>query len=371
MNPSYRRCRGHKVGHRDDPAGTDQWSISVHPPGQRRCGRPGEIRRDPAGPMVAKSVALVRDLSSITAAIHAVPRQIIANEVDQLKIRKPAGGIEGDQFREQSFRIVSFHFRDLKDLPRRRKQAPRLETVHAARKHRAEAGRAPRTSRAARWDRPTSPPANRPPAKEPCPLPALPRHAEGQPRRRPSILREELCSNRSARCPWLSSKARVISPALTDSPEDFRPRHSRWDMRLSRNSERAISAEHCGRADDWEQHQLPPSYHNDARFEEVHNLAARSCRSPSDRGQAVQGWDRSHSGSAPRRPPLSHCAQRLATAILEEATATPTIPVSGQRAAMDIVILAYPAVGITAVTSISTSHSGRASAETTTPVETG
>ncbi len=69
-------------------------------------------------------------------------------------------------------------------------------------------------------------------------------------------------------------------------------------------------------------------------------------------------------------------AQRLATAIEDEVTAQPSAPVAGQRPAIEKVMPDAPgraaaSSGITATTSISTSHSGRASAETTSPVDTG
>ena len=67
-------------------------------------------------------------------------------------------------------------------------------------------------------------------------------------------------------------------------------------------------------------------------------------------------------------------AQRLATQIEDEVIATPSAPVSGSSAAIEKVMAgtsASRAGGITAITSISTSHSGRASADTTSPVETG
>jgi hypothetical protein len=62
-------------------------------------------------------------------------------------------------------------------------------------------------------------------------------------------------------------------------------------------------------------------------------------------------------------------AHRAATAGDEEETAIANIPVVGQRAAMEKVIGVQS--GITAVASTSTTHSGRARAEMTSPVDTG
>ena len=55
----------------------------------------------------------------------------------------------------------------------------------------------------------------------------------------------------------------------------------------------------------------------------------------------------------------------------EEVIATPNCPVCAQRATMESVMPCPYQSGITAVASISTSQLGRASAVTTTPVETG
>ena len=63
-------------------------------------------------------------------------------------------------------------------------------------------------------------------------------------------------------------------------------------------------------------------------------------------------------------------AQRAATAGDEEAIATPNSVLSAERATIDIVT-AQASSGITAITSTSTSHSGRPSPATTMPVDTG
>jgi len=68
--------------------------------------------------------------------------------------------------------------------------------------------------------------------------------------------------------------------------------------------------------------------------------------------------------------PARACAQRAATAGDEEAMATPNMPVRAQRAAIENVIDQVSS-GITAITSTSTSHSGRARPATTMPVDTG
>jgi hypothetical protein len=68
--------------------------------------------------------------------------------------------------------------------------------------------------------------------------------------------------------------------------------------------------------------------------------------------------------------PMRACAQRAATAGEDEAIATPNMRVRVHRAAMEKVIDQLSS-GITATTSTSTSHSGRASPETTMPVDTG
>ena len=68
--------------------------------------------------------------------------------------------------------------------------------------------------------------------------------------------------------------------------------------------------------------------------------------------------------------PARACAQRAATAGDEEAMAIPKWPASGVRAAIEYVNL-QASSGMTAITSTSTSHSGRASPDTTMPVETG
>ena len=70
-------------------------------------------------------------------------------------------------------------------------------------------------------------------------------------------------------------------------------------------------------------------------------------------------------------------AQRAATAGDEEDIAIPIMPDCGQRADIEKVTWPLPSMngysssGITAIASISTSHSGRARAETTIPVDTG
>jgi hypothetical protein len=66
------------------------------------------------------------------------------------------------------------------------------------------------------------------------------------------------------------------------------------------------------------------------------------------------------------------CTQRAATAGEDEEIAIPNMPVLGQRAVKEKV-MASPqrSSAITAMASISTSHSGRASADTTSPVDTG
>ncbi len=68
--------------------------------------------------------------------------------------------------------------------------------------------------------------------------------------------------------------------------------------------------------------------------------------------------------------PARACAQRAATAGDEEAMATPNRRASGVRATIEKVMAQAPS-GIIAMTSTSTSHSGRASPATTMPVETG
>jgi hypothetical protein len=68
--------------------------------------------------------------------------------------------------------------------------------------------------------------------------------------------------------------------------------------------------------------------------------------------------------------PARACAQRDATAGDDEAIATPNIRASAVRATIENVT-AQLSSGITAITSTSTSHSGRANPATTMPVETG
>jgi hypothetical protein len=68
--------------------------------------------------------------------------------------------------------------------------------------------------------------------------------------------------------------------------------------------------------------------------------------------------------------PARACAQRAATAGEDDAIATPNMRVCVQRAAIENVI-GQLSSGITAMTSTSTSHSGRASPATTMPVDTG
>jgi hypothetical protein len=68
--------------------------------------------------------------------------------------------------------------------------------------------------------------------------------------------------------------------------------------------------------------------------------------------------------------PARACAQRAATAGEDDAIATPNMRVRAQRAAIENVI-GQLSSGITAMTSTSTSHSGRASPATTIPVDTG
>ena len=67
--------------------------------------------------------------------------------------------------------------------------------------------------------------------------------------------------------------------------------------------------------------------------------------------------------------PARAWAQRAATAGEEDEITIPNRPVSGQRARREKVMADQS--GMTAVASISTTHSGRARAVTTTPVETG
>ncbi len=68
--------------------------------------------------------------------------------------------------------------------------------------------------------------------------------------------------------------------------------------------------------------------------------------------------------------PARACAQRAATAGEEDAIATPNIGGSNERATMEKVTPQLSS-GITAITSTSTSHSGRARPATTMPVDTG
>jgi len=68
--------------------------------------------------------------------------------------------------------------------------------------------------------------------------------------------------------------------------------------------------------------------------------------------------------------PARPCIQRAATAGEEEAIATPNSRASADRATIENV-MPQVSSGMTAITSISTSHSGRASPATTMPVETG
>ena len=68
--------------------------------------------------------------------------------------------------------------------------------------------------------------------------------------------------------------------------------------------------------------------------------------------------------------PARACAQRAATAGEEEAIATPNIGGVAERATIENVT-GQLSSGMTAITSTSTSHSGRASPATTMPVETG
>jgi len=63
-------------------------------------------------------------------------------------------------------------------------------------------------------------------------------------------------------------------------------------------------------------------------------------------------------------------AHRAPTAGDEEEIATPNIARSGERATIEKVT-DHSSSGITAMTSTSTSHSGRARADTTIPVDTG
>ena len=74
--------------------------------------------------------------------------------------------------------------------------------------------------------------------------------------------------------------------------------------------------------------------------------------------------------------------QRLPTQMLDVVIAIPVIPLSSQTPVIEKVMACLSSIsiiynqlallsGITAVTSISTNHSGRASAETTSPVEHG
>ena len=68
--------------------------------------------------------------------------------------------------------------------------------------------------------------------------------------------------------------------------------------------------------------------------------------------------------------PARACAQRAATAGDDEAMAMPKDCVSAERAMIEKVT-GQDASGTTAITSTSTSHSGRARPATTMPVETG
>src|ERR1700678_4362760 len=100
-------------------------------------------------------------------------------------------------YRRRSVRQAGFPNRkvpydSLRDLPRLRTQAQRRETVPVGRTRRVGADTVPRESGVAPRDGPTNPPANRPPARKACPQPGFPRRATGQPRPRPSILRQEL-----------------------------------------------------------------------------------------------------------------------------------------------------------------------------------
>src|ERR1700683_2551424 len=79
----------------------------------------------------------------------------------------------------------------LRDLPQRRKQAQRRETVPVGRTRRVEANTIPRESGVDPRDGPTNLPANPPLARKAYPQPGFQRHAKGQPRPRPSILRQE------------------------------------------------------------------------------------------------------------------------------------------------------------------------------------
>jgi len=68
--------------------------------------------------------------------------------------------------------------------------------------------------------------------------------------------------------------------------------------------------------------------------------------------------------------PLRACAQRAATAGDDDAIATPKLRRSGDRATIEKV-MTQASSGMTAMTSTSTNHSGRARPATTMPVDTG
>ena len=138
---------------------------------------------------------------------------------------------------------------------------------------------------------------------------------------------------------------------------------------LSGYPERAISTEHRGRADGGDQHQLPPCHRGTPGDQEIENILCSFAALHQIEGQPSEA--RIGDILAERRAyPRPHI--RTAAGDGNARRGQRYSDHAGQRAASrDGHRHVRRSSGMTAVTSISTSHSGRASADTTTPVETG